>query len=191
MEIAGAGSPSSGDPLAGLCAYLLWLGSSEQDGWQRPALRALDFMLRLVDTGPLPEPETEAPLPPALRAAISQLHAEWFRTPLRRVSVAGLAAAAGVSRGYLNRMFRAHFSLSPAEAMERVRCARAENLLTRTDLTAEAIAHQCGYADLSHFSHRFAAVHGLSPTAYRRQPDHAPSVLEHAGVRRLQRLLRE
>jgi AraC-like DNA-binding protein len=181
------------DPLAGLCAYLLWLGRGERDGWHRPVLRMLDLMVALVGSGPLPDDEPAAPMPPALRAAVAQLRQRWAGTPLPRVGVAELAAAALVSRGHLNRLFRAVFGLGAADALERVRCSRAETLLTRTDLTAEAVARQCGFADLSHFSHRFTAIHGVPPSGYRavyRAAGHAtPSVLEHPGVRRLSRLL--
>jgi AraC-like DNA-binding protein len=177
------------DPLRGLCAYLLWLGSGDDD-WLAPARRALDLLVALVDDGPLPDTEAPAPLPPALRAVLAQLRKVWSSSPLPRVGVTQLAAMSGVSRGYLNRMFQAAFALSAADAIERVRCARAEALLVRTDLPAQAIAVQCGYADLSHFSHRFTAIHGLPPTAYRRHGSTVPSVLDHAGVRRLDRLLR-
>jgi transcriptional regulator GlxA family with amidase domain len=90
-----------------------------------------------------------------------------------------------VSRGYANRLFRAGLGLSAAAALERARCSRAETLLTRTDLSIEAIAHRCGFADASHFSHRFGAIHGVSPRAYRAAGSPSPSVLDHPGVRRL------
>jgi AraC-like DNA-binding protein len=179
------------DPLAGLCDYLLWLGAGEHDGWQRRARQTLRFMLLLVGSGPLPDTEP-VPVPvPALRLAVAHLRREWSVLPLRRIGVAELAAAALVSRGYLNRLFRAAFGLPAAAALEHVRCARAETLLARTDLTVEAVARQCGYADASHFSHRFAAIHDMPPSAYRAAPGRAPSVLEHPGVRRLDRLLWE
>lgn len=101
------------------------------------------------------------------------------------MSVASLAAAASISRGYLNRLFQAEFGLSAAAALEHARCSRAETLLTRTDLTIDTVARQCGFASLSHLSHRFTAIHGMPPSAY----PGSPSVLDHPGVRRLARLL--
>ena len=178
------------DPLRGVCAYLLWLGSLDDAGWLPAARAAVDLLVALVADGPLPATEEPAVLPPALRAVVVRLRESWSVRPLPRIGVAELAATSGVSRGYLNRMFRAAFGLSVTEALERLRCGRAETLLVRTDLPAQAIAYQCGYADPSHFSHRFTALHGLSPTAYRRRAGTAPSVLEHSGVRRLDRLLR-
>lgn len=181
------------DPLRGLCSYLLWLSSTADDGWQRPARAVVELLVTLLGDGPLPETQTPAPLPPALRAVLAELRDAWATLPLPRVGIAELATRAGVSRGYLNRMFQATFGLSAADAIERARCARAEALLLRTDLPAQAIAHQCGYADLSHFSHRFTLRHGLPPSAYRAQAGaggSAPSVLDHPGVRRLDGLLR-
>ena len=110
---------------------------------------------------------------------------------MRRVGVDELAEAAHVSRGYLNRLFRADLGVSVSAALEHLRCSRAETLLTRTDLTVAAIARQCGYADVSHFSHRFSAIYAMSPREYRAAAQQAPTVLDHAGVLRLSRLLWE
>jgi AraC-like DNA-binding protein len=179
------------DPLDGLCAYLLWLGRREQDDWE-PAVRAtLRFLLATFVDGPLPEPEDRSPLTAPLEAAVAHLRRTWGRLPLRRIGVDELARAAAVSRGYLHRLFHDAFGRGPAPAMERARCSRVETLLTRTDLTVEAIARQCGFADLSHLSHRFAAIHGLSPTAYRTAAARVPSVLDEPGVRRLVQLIWE
>jgi AraC family transcriptional regulator len=177
---------SSDDPLSGLCAYLLWLGADTGRGWREPARRTLRFMLALVHAGPLPE--CEPPLPHGLLGAVAYLRREWSGAPLRRMPVAELAGAARVTRGHLNRLFHNGFGQSTAAALERIRCARAEILLTRTDLPVEVIAGECGFADPSHFSHRFTAIHGIPPRAYRIAGG-GPSVLDHPGVRRLSRLL--
>jgi AraC family transcriptional regulator len=179
------------DPLAGLCAYLLWLGRRERDDW-RPHVRAtLRFLLTVFGSGPLPETEAPPALPAPLAAVVDRLRLEWSQLPLRRVGVDELAQAALVSRGYLNRLFRAAFGHSPGPALEHARCSRAETLLTRTDLTVAVVAQQCGFADLSHFSHRFTAIHGMPPTAYRAAGSRAPSVLDDPGVRRLALLIWE
>jgi AraC family transcriptional regulator len=177
------------DPLGGLCAYLLWLASAAPDDWQRRSSETLALMLDLFVGGPLPRPDTPATLAPALAGALGHLQREWTRMPLRRVGVGELARRAHMSRGYLSRLFRTGFGLSAAAALERARCSRAESLLLRTDLTVEVIALQCGFADASHFSHRFAAIHGASPRAYRAAGTASPSVLDHPGVRRLSHLL--
>ena len=81
------------------------------------------------------------------------------------------------------------YDLSVGDALQRLRCSRAEPMLTRTDLTIHAIAHQCGFANVSHFSHRFTQLYGVPPSAYRAANGQMPSVTEHPGIRRLTHLL--
>jgi AraC family transcriptional regulator len=182
---------SSADPLAGLCAYLLWLGGSNLADWQTSVRRTLEFMLTLVEDGPLPSEDDAPDVRGPVRAAVSYLKQEWSHLPLRRVGVAEIASAAHVSRGYVNRLFQDTFGISASVALEHLRCSRAEALLTRTDLTIAAVARQCGYADVPHFSHRFSSIHGISPSAYRSLATRSPSVLEQPGVLRLSRLVWE
>jgi AraC family transcriptional regulator len=180
---------SGADPLAGLCAYLLWLGGSSLADWQISVRRTLEFMLTLVADGPLPSQDVTPEVSGPMRAAVSYLQHEWSHLPLRRIGVAELAKAAHVSRGYLNRLFQETFGSSASVALEHLRCSRAEALVVRTDLTIAAIARQCGYADVAHFSHRFRIIHGMSPSAYRSRSNRSSSVLERPGVLRLSRLI--
>jgi AraC family transcriptional regulator len=173
------------DPLSGLCAHLIWLGREQPDGWIQQVERTLRFMLPLFTSGSLPgENEPEA-MPGPLAAVIDHLRWEWSRMPLRPVGVDELASVGRVSRSYLSRLFQAEFGVSPAAGTERLRCSRAETLLLRTDMTVGAVARQCGFADLYHFSHRFAQRYGLPPSAYRDARSPSDSVLEHPGTRRL------
>jgi AraC family transcriptional regulator len=176
------------DPLAGLCTYLLWLGRTEPDGWVEPAERALRHVVALLVAGPLPPAGPPPTLAGPVAAAIDRLGREWAEMPLRRVTVGELASAVSVSRGYLERLFRASFGMGVAAALERVRCSRAETLLARTDLTLDVVARQCGFADGSHFSHRFAALYGLPPTEHRRSGQ-VPSMLDDPNIRRLAGLI--
>jgi AraC-like DNA-binding protein len=177
------------DPLAGLCAYLLWLGRTDDPRWRKSVGETLDLMLRLVLSGPLPPADPAPALPPGLAAAVDHLRREWSQLPLRRLGVSDLASAAHVSRGYLNRLFRAGVDLSANATLERLRISRAEALLTRTDSNIEAIATACGFADASHLSHRFSAIHDVSPRAYRAGGGRTSSVLDHPGVRLLSHLV--
>jgi AraC family transcriptional regulator len=173
------------DPLAGLCAYLLWLGSERPDGWEGNAERTVRFLLSVVTSAALPGQTRAEGLSGRLAAAIEHLRREWSEPPLRRVTVGELAAAAAVSRSYLTRRFRSELGMGVAEGLEAARCSRVEALLLRTDLTVESIARQCGFADQFHLAHRFARRYGMSPGRFRRLGSAAPSLLEHAGARRL------
>jgi AraC family transcriptional regulator len=101
----------------------------------------------------------------------------------RRAGVGGRRVA-GLPRAAVP----ASFGLGVAAGLERARCSRVETLLIRTDLTLDTVARQCGFADGSHLSHRFTAIHGVPPRDYRRAGQ-VPSVLDDPGVRRLARLI--
>ncbi|HEX6257450.1 MAG TPA: AraC family transcriptional regulator [Euzebyales bacterium] len=183
-DVAVVRTPTAHDPLARLCTYLLWLGHERPAGWQTAVRAALRVMVQLVTIGPLPGATAPGALSPVLRSVIGHLRDTWAQPPLRRVTVDEVAAAACVSRSHLSRHFRAELGISPASALERLRCSRAEAMLARTNMTITAIARQCGFADLYHFSHRFRRLHGIAPTVYR-SAEPTTSVLDHAGVRRL------
>ncbi len=173
------------DPLAGLCNYLIWLGREQPDGWELQVKQTLRFLLALFTSGSLPGDDARSTLAAPLSAVIDHLRREWSHMPLRRVGVDELAATGRVSHSYLNRLFQTEFGISPAAGLEGLRCSRAETLLTRTDMTISSIAHQCGFADLYHFSHRFARRYGVPPSEYRDVGTSPFSVLDHPGVRRL------
>ena len=176
------------DPLMGLCDYLVWLGTRE-DAAAR-VTDTLETLLRVTLEGPLPGGEEAPDVPRPVAAALAWLSETWDEPPLRRVSVADLAAAAHVSVGHLNRLVAATFGRGPAAAIDALRRAHAETLLQRTDLPLAVVARECGYADASHFSHAFRSAYGQSPRAYR-DAGGPGSVLDDPAVRRLQRLVRQ
>jgi len=175
------------DPLAGLGAYLLWLGA-DHDPDEIPTRRTVDFMLDLVLDLPTPPPGARDGLPEPLLLAMGWWRVAWAEPPLARVPTVDLAAAAHVSSAHLNRLFAQVTGTGPAAVVSRLRCARAEDLLAKTDLSVAAIAGMCGYADAAHFSHRFRALHDVSPREYRNRGLTA-SVLDEPGIRRISHLV--
>ncbi|WP_253066916.1 AraC family transcriptional regulator [Pseudonocardia sp. McavD-2-B] len=77
--------------------------------------------------------------------------------------------ALGVSQRRLQTLF-AEAGTSPSAWLQEERIARARQLLRTTELTAEEIAHQCGFRDYSHFHRTFRKHVGTAPGAFRRQP---------------------
>jgi AraC family transcriptional regulator len=65
-------------------------------------------------------------------------------------------------------MFRASFGMPPHAWIASQRIDLARTLLRETTLPIEAIAAQCGYANASHFGHRFRTALGAAPLAFRR-----------------------
>lgn len=94
--------------------------------------------------------------------------ADYIETHLaQQVTLGELAQLACLSEFHLARMFRISFGMPPSAWMAQRRAERARTLLKTTALPLQQIADACGYADLSHFSHRFRAAVGTPPGRYR------------------------
>lgn len=78
-----------------------------------------------------------------------------------------LADVAALSAFHLARMFRISFGLPPHAWIARQRIDRARTLLRTTTLPLAQVAAHCGYANASHFSHRFREAVGATPIAFR------------------------
>ncbi|WP_162606021.1 helix-turn-helix transcriptional regulator [Jiangella aurantiaca] len=179
------------DPMGALCKYLLWLGSTCPPGWREQAAETLRLLvLTFLAPPPASSDDASGGLPEPIVAAMSAVRSAWSDGVARPVALDRLAAAAGVSVSTLCRAFQRRFGLGPVAALERLRLARAEPLLWMSNLSLQAIAVQCGFADAYHFSRRFRAVYGLAPSAFRATPPQAapPSPLEAAGLAALEPL---
>jgi transcriptional regulator GlxA family with amidase domain len=84
------------------------------------------------------------------------------------VDLAGLAAAAGVSKYHFLRCFAAEYGETPMQYLTRRRIERATDLLRATNLTVTEVCGMVGYASLGSFSQRFTALVGMSPSEYQR-----------------------
>lgn len=80
-----------------------------------------------------------------------------------------LAAQAGLSKFYFNRLFKNATGLSPSHFHISLRMEEAKRLLRETDKNVLDIAMDVGYANPSHFARLFRRHTGLTPGDYRRQ----------------------
>jgi AraC family transcriptional regulator len=78
-----------------------------------------------------------------------------------------LADVACLSEYHLARMFRISFGLPPHAWIAQQRIERARTLLRTTAMPLSQVAADCGYANASHFSHRFREALGVAPVMYR------------------------
>ena len=78
-----------------------------------------------------------------------------------------LSQLACMSEYHLAHMFRVSFGMPPAAWIAARRMERAKLLLKTTALALQQVADACGYADSSHFSHRFRDATGVAPSRYR------------------------
>jgi AraC-like DNA-binding protein len=83
------------------------------------------------------------------------------------LSVADLAAAAGLSPAHFSRRFKATFGESPHQYLLTRRLERAAALLTSTDWSVAAICFAVGAQSVGSFTTSFHRVHGMAPLAYR------------------------
>lgn len=83
------------------------------------------------------------------------------------LSMASLADACGLSRSHFSRAFHGSTGMSPHQWLTRMRIERAKELLVN-HRSITAIALDCGFADLAHFSRVFARLVGAPPSHWRR-----------------------
>jgi AraC-like DNA-binding protein len=83
------------------------------------------------------------------------------------VTLAELAAVAGLSRFELIRRFRQQNGLTPHAFQRDLRIERARGMLG-DGVPAAAVAAACGFADQPHLSRVFKRLVGVTPGAYAR-----------------------
>lgn len=80
-----------------------------------------------------------------------------------------LAAKAGLSKFYFNRLFKSALGMSPSRYHMTLRMDTAKRLLRETRKTVVSVGLDVGYANPSHFAQLFRRETGLSPSDYRQQ----------------------
>lgn len=84
------------------------------------------------------------------------------------LSLDTLADVACMSRFHWHRVYRAMTGETLADAIRRIRMAKAANALVRdSDAPVADVAERHGYPNAASFSRTFSAAHGLSPAAFR------------------------
>jgi len=96
------------------------------------------------------------------------------------VSLADVAAVAGVSRFHLLRVFRGELGLPPHAWLMQLRLRHAKRLLRCGEAPA-GVAAALGFADQSHLARRFLGAYGVTPGRYRRQSNAVQSRRQRGG----------
>ena len=107
---------------------------------------------------------------PVVGRALRLLHND----PSHPWSVAGLAAAVGVSRAALARRFNDLVGEPPMTFLAGWRLALAADLLLEPGATVSGVARQVGYTSPFTFSTAFKRAYDLSPRAYQQRAEATP-----------------
>ncbi len=92
----------------------------------------------------------------------------WMETHYAdKITVADIAARAGLSESHFRRAYERDFSQTPLEGLTEIRLEKAKDALTMTDKPIKAIGHECGFRGERHFYARFAQLTGISPGEFR------------------------
>jgi AraC-like DNA-binding protein len=104
----------------------------------------------------------------ALCLALAVRHmAAHLQYPLRLGEMA--AKVAFTSPRHLSRLFRRQHGMGFKDYLQKLRMAKAAELLAGTRLPVGIVARRAGYHDMSLFAQHFARHHGLPPRAWRKQ----------------------
>lgn len=87
----------------------------------------------------------------------------------RELTIQHLSSKVFVTPQYLSRLFRRFLGVSPYEYLTNYRMNKAkELLLTKPGMEIQAISHQAGFSDTSHFIAMFKKTTGYTPLEFRR-----------------------
>jgi AraC family transcriptional regulator len=86
-----------------------------------------------------------------------------------RITLANLAATAGLSRMYFAKQFRATTGMRPHEFVLRKRIERAQRMLAETSEALVDIALSVGFQTQAHFTTVFKKIAGYTPYQFRRE----------------------
>ncbi|SCC03447.1 helix-turn-helix domain-containing protein [Kosakonia oryziphila] len=101
--------------------------------------------------------------PAALRNVLDYIEAHLAQALL----LSDLAAQVALSEYHFARMFRQSMGVAPHQFVMQRRMVRANDLLLNSALPLTDIALACGFSSASHFSNRFKAAKGLTPSQLR------------------------
>jgi AraC family transcriptional regulator len=106
----------------------------------------------------------------SLRASNRLTHRikELLHTATEKLTLTGMARELDVHPVYLSRYFARHFGCGFRHYLRLARVETSTSLLHDASRSLTDIAFASGFADQSHFVRCFKAVHGQTPSAYRR-----------------------
>ncbi|MBP2478729.1 transcriptional regulator GlxA family with amidase domain [Crossiella equi] len=107
-------------------------------------------------------------LPPTPQGSLLEPLLHWLEdNAAQDLTLADIAAKAGMSTRTLNRRFRDQIGTTPLQWLLRARIRQAQYLLEATNRSVDLVAAQVGFGSPTAFRDRFKRVVGTTPNAYR------------------------
>ncbi|WP_438444757.1 helix-turn-helix transcriptional regulator [Gorillibacterium sp. sgz5001074] len=95
--------------------------------------------------------------------SLSYIHEHY----MMKLTVPMLARRAGISEGHYSVLFKKLTGTSLVPYLNRLRIAKAKQLLEQTDWSAKEVAQRTGFNDYFHFSRTFKKIAGTAPHRFR------------------------
>ena len=114
-----------------------------------------------------PEEMKKGPASGKMQLRVRQMLSFIYENYGERIGLEDIASSAHISRREALRSFSETLGMSPVAYLNDYRLGRAEQLLTRTELSVTQIALECGYDNSSYFGKAFHSRFGTSPRAFR------------------------
>jgi AraC family transcriptional regulator of arabinose operon len=160
------------DIIAPLLDHVLWLDALHPHGWRESASIALAYAIRaFVIDASATRLSADHQLPEAIARSLDAVREQWDAHGMAQPALEEMAAAAGVTREYLCRVYARHVGMGPATSIRTLRLHRAAALLSNTNLGVAEIASHLGFTSEFQFSRSFRSASGQSPSGFRRSPD--------------------
>jgi AraC family transcriptional regulator len=162
-------------PAAVMLSQLLIREFRKNDDLSALSIEAIS--LQLLQVGANESPSNQGRSPHWLARIREMLHEE--RSD--RLTLADLASCAGRHPVQVCRQFHRRFRCTISEYVRWLRVARAQSLLTSSELGLAEIALTCGFSDQSQFTRAFHRLTGMPPRRYRKNiaaeriPNRSPS----------------
>jgi AraC-like DNA-binding protein len=154
-------------PDAALRGFFRQLTGLAPSATPLPALHATGVLYLLLDRiAQLMRPAPEVPngiTTSAVKKALRyvELHFE------KGIGVSDIVRHVGMERTYFSMLFKRSAGITPSRYLQAYRIARAERLLTESDLSVKEIAAAVGYQDYFVFTKCFKKLRARTPSEYR------------------------
>jgi AraC-like DNA-binding protein/quercetin dioxygenase-like cupin family protein len=117
-------------------------------------------------------------------AAVARMREYLHARVAARVTLAEVAAAAGMSEFHCIRVFRRATGVPPYAYLDLLRVGRAKALL-ESGMAISRVAYAAGFSDQSHLTRRFKRVVGVTPGVYARRLGAAAGSIVQSAARRV------